>query len=101
VSKAGVIMLAKCLAGELAPYNIRVNCIAPGPIIHDDGKWDPGGKPDPDTTSILVGRYGYVKDIAETALFLVSDEASFINGQTVSVDGGISVRFRPGGRRRK
>ncbi|MGQ9630645.1 MAG: glucose 1-dehydrogenase [bacterium] len=93
VSKAGVNMLTKCMAGELAPYNIRVNCIAPGPIPTPEDSWNPREGPDPDL-GILVGRWGRVEDVAEMALFLVGEESSFINGQVISVDGGISVRFR-------
>lgn len=90
-SKAGVIGLTKALAKEVAPSNIRVNCIAPGVIMTDMMS-----DFDEETVSALreetpLGRLGTPEDIAETALFLASDKASFITGQTLSVNGGFVI----------
>ena len=101
VSKAGINMLTRCMAGELQDHGIRVNCLAPGPIREpSDGFFDKAA-----TTRIglLTNRWGYPKDVAQAALFLVSDDADFINGQIVNVDGGISThyRFSPRPKRKK
>lgn len=86
-SKAGVIALTKCLALELAP-TIRVNCIAPGYTFTDLHK----GKSEEQIHQIEKGiplkRFGKVEDIAAVVKFLVSDESSFITGETIVVSGG-------------
>ena len=84
---------------ELAPKNVRVNCICPGaivtPIIYDSPSL--GASVDPDMLRLALAgaqplaRAGEVDDIANIALFLASDESSFITGQTIAVDGGASV----------
>lgn len=87
-SKAAVILMTKCLAKELGPIGIRVNCIAPGPIetemIHQYSD---------DMLSKLVvesslRRLGRAEEIANVALFLASDNSSYINGEIIKVDGG-------------
>jgi len=90
ISKAGVIMLTKVLALELASYNIRVNAIAPGTIK------TPLSEPwlsDPDSartalSMIPLKRFGEPDDVTGAALFLASDAASWITGHTLVVDGG-------------
>lgn len=90
VGKAGVIRMGSQLAVELAPLNIRVNTVSPGPIdtpithdvFADAALGDAFRKP------LLVGRLGTPDDIASAALFLASDEASFITGVNLPVDGG-------------
>jgi NAD(P)-dependent dehydrogenase (short-subunit alcohol dehydrogenase family) len=88
-SKGGIEMLTKVSAVELAPHRIRVNCVAPGAVevertrleVKDyAGTWG-GVTP--------LGRVGYPEDIANAVLFLASDKASFITGQTIWVDGGL------------
>jgi NAD(P)-dependent dehydrogenase (short-subunit alcohol dehydrogenase family) len=91
-SKAGVTMLTKVMAVELARYGITVNEIAPGPVntemtavTHDEA-----------TRSaylrlIPMGRYAERDEIADAAVFLASPEAGFINGQTLNVDGGFGA----------
>ena len=90
-SKAGVIGLTKALAKELGPSGIRVNCIAPGVI-----KTDMLNSFSEDDLKTLAGetplcRLGEPQDIAEAVLFLASEKASFITGQTLSVDGGFII----------
>ncbi len=94
VSKAGVNMLTRNLAGELANHSIRVNGIAPGPVVSDSSMVPGYLEPDPAKTDLLAGRWGRVEDIAQAALFLVSDDASFITGQILGVDGGVSTSYR-------
>lgn len=86
-SKAGVISLTKNLAKELAP-KIRVNCIAPGWVTTDINKNLPPAFVKEETKRILIKRFGTPEEIAAVALFLASDEASFMNGSIVTVDGG-------------
>ena len=87
-SKAGVIGLTKALAKELAPSNIRVNCVAPGVIKTDMLS----SFSDQDLEELKVetplSRLGTPEDIAKAVYFLSSDDASFITGQVLSVDGG-------------
>ena len=87
-SKAAVIGMTKALAKELAPSGIRVNCIAPGVIDTEMNACY-----DENTMSALaektpLGRIGSPEDIAHTVVFLASENASFITGQTITVDGG-------------
>ncbi|MCL2305398.1 MAG: SDR family oxidoreductase [Planctomycetaceae bacterium] len=90
-SKAGLIAFTKTVALELANRNITVNAVAPGFIETDmTAKLDPlilaGAK---DKTP--VGRLGQPIDVANAVLFLASEQASFITGQTLVVDGGLTV----------
>jgi len=87
-SKAAIVGLTKSLALELAAYNITVNAIAPGWIETD---MTSGVTPDEKKKAlqlIPLGRMGQPADIAHTAVFLASDKASFITGQTIHVNGG-------------
>ena len=87
-SKAAVMMMTKCLAKELGPMGIRVNAIAPGPIetemIHQYN--------DDLLTQLALEsglrRLGKKEEIAKVALFLASEQASYINGEIIKVDGG-------------
>jgi 3-oxoacyl-[acyl-carrier protein] reductase len=90
-SKAGVIGLTKALAKELGPSGINVNCITPGLIdttMNQELTLE-------DISSIVeatpIGRIGTTDDVAATALFLTSDDASFITGQVVGVNGGFVI----------
>ncbi len=87
-TKHAIVGLTRALAQELAPTNIRVNCIAPG-VINTDMVQVLGEE----TLEMLaqdtpVGRLGEPEDIAAAVSFLASDEASFITGQVISADGG-------------
>ncbi len=87
-AKMGLIGLARGLASEFAPHNIRVNVVSPGSIDtrRDNPEWY-GGRP-PNAAGIPLGRQGKVDEIAATCLFLVSEDGGFITGQTIHVNGG-------------
>ena len=87
-AKMGVIGLARGLASEFAPKNIRVNVISPGRIdTSRDMAWYPQGGMT-DTSDIPVGRLGSVDDIAAATMFLINDDCGFMSGQTLHVNGG-------------
>lgn len=92
-AKAGLIAYAKKLGTLLAPQGIRANAIAPGSTFFPGGIWASRLENQPEIyervrTSIPWGRLGTPEEIASVAVFLVSPRASWITGQTVSVDGG-------------
>ena len=86
-SKAGVISLTKNLAVELSPY-INVNSVAPGWVDTDMNKDLPLDLLDYERERILLKRFASPKEIANVIYFLASDEASYINGETIVIDGG-------------
>ena len=91
--KAAVIQYTKTQALQLASKNIRVNCIAPGSIDFPGGTWDDAKKNNPKLyagiqNSIPFGRLGRPEEVAKLAVFLASDAASWVTGETVAVDGG-------------
>ena len=87
-AKMGVIGLARGLASEFAPKNIRVNVISPGRIdTSRDMAWYPQGGMT-DASDIPVGRLGSVEDIAAATMFLINDDCGFMSGQTLHVNGG-------------
>jgi len=90
-SKAGIIALAKSLAQEVASRGITVNSIAPGFI--STAMTDALTKKQRESilSSIPAGRFGVVEDIASCVLFLASDEASYITGQTLHINGGMAM----------
>ena len=88
-SKAGLIGLSKAIAKELASRGITVNCIAPGYITTDMTDDISDQAKNLLHSQIPLGRIGRPDDIATTALFLASDEAGYITGQTFTVDGGM------------
>lgn len=87
-SKAGVIGLTKALAKELAPSNIRVNCVAPGVIKTDMLSSFSDQELEELKVETPLSHLGTPEDIAKAVYFLSSDDASFITGQVLSVDGG-------------
>lgn len=84
-AKEGVIGLTKNLARELAPHNIRVNCIAPGLVRLplSDIKIQP--------PALSLDRLGQPEDIAFAAAYLISDESAWITGQVLTIDGGADI----------
>ena len=90
VSKAAVLCLTKAVAKQLAPFNVRVNAIAPGAVhtaMTDILQYD-----DAVINSIPLKKLGNVKDIAAAALFLSSEDANYITGTTLDVNGGMYMR---------
>ena len=91
-SKAGIAMLARQLAVELGPHGIRSNTVAPGYIktpLSAHNYQDPVIA-DARTRMVPLGRIGSTQDVADLILFLVSDRASYLTGQEVLADGGLS-----------
>jgi NAD(P)-dependent dehydrogenase (short-subunit alcohol dehydrogenase family) len=89
-AKGGIVLLTKTLALELAPYNVRVNCVCPGYIYTQaTAVLDP-----PEFTEeyvrhkIPLGRVGQPEEVASVIAFLTSDDASFITGASIVIDGG-------------
>lgn len=92
-AKAGAAMLMKTIALELAPHKIRANAIAPGAVktaINLENFNDPGEK-EKIMRKIPYGRPGKVEDIASAAVWLASEEADYITGETLYVDGGMEL----------
>ncbi len=89
-SKAGIIGFTKALAREVAPYNIRVNAVAPG-FIETDMLVDlKAGYRDQLVQQIPLKRFGTAGEVARTVRFLTSDDSRYITGQTIVIDGGMS-----------
>ena len=88
-SKAGLIGFTKSLAREVGPRGITVNAVAPGYIPTDLTDVLPDEVKDAILAQIPLGHYGTTEDVANAVAFLASDEAAYITGQVVSVDGGM------------
>ncbi len=91
-SKAAVVMLSQVMAVELASHGVRVNILAPGPVDTPMVR----AMADPAMQAawfhqIPMGRYGQPKEIAAAALYLCSDEASFVTGEVLTIDGGYAA----------
>lgn len=90
-AKAGIIGFTKSVAKELAARNITVNAIAPGFIATDMTDVLSDKAKEELLKGIPAGRIGAAEDVANLAAFLVSDEAAYITGQVISVDGGMAM----------
>jgi 2-hydroxycyclohexanecarboxyl-CoA dehydrogenase len=95
-TKAAVMASSKALARELARHNIRVNCVAPGPV--DTALWagmadgaDMGKLTAALTRMIPLGRIGLPEDIADVVAFFASDDSRYLTGQVLSIDGGLTM----------
>lgn len=97
--KAAEISLAKSLAQQLAPQNIRVNSVSPGSILFEGGSWwkrqqaDPAGIADFVAREIPSGRFGRPEEVGDVVTFVASPRASWINGTSIVVDGSQSRSF--------
>jgi len=92
ISKAGVIMVTKVMARELAPFKIRVNTMAPGYVhtkLLDDSFEVRPGRAEECRKLVPVGRIAEPEDMVGTMIFLASDASAYMTGHTVSVDGGL------------
>jgi len=100
-AKAGIVNFTKTLAMDLAPYNIRVNAIAPGFIASGGLLQLLNMKPDTSEQEkgggflehIPLGRYGQPEDIVGGIIYLVSDASSYVTGQTLVIDGGLTSKL--------
>lgn len=90
-SKAGLIGLTKSVARELAGRNITVNAIAPGFIKTEMTENLPGAVREEFMRSTPLKRFGEPEDVASAVAFLASDEAAYITGQVIGVDGGLTM----------
>ena len=91
-SKGGIEMFTKSAALELGEHNIRVNCIAPGAIETERTQEEAGDYAASWSKLTPLGRIGKPSDVAAAVLLLAGEEASFISGQTLGVDGGLFSR---------
>lgn len=92
-AKAALVSYSKQMAIQLAPRNIRVNCVAPGAIEFPGGLWEKVRSSDPQQyqsvrRTIPFGRLGKPEEVASAVVFLCSDAASWITGATLAIDGG-------------
>ncbi|WP_431217546.1 SDR family oxidoreductase [Puia sp. P3] len=96
-SKAALLAINKVLAKELAPRKIRVNAVSPGPVTTP--LYDKLGMKQEELegfgkllgSKVLLSRFGNVEEVAHVVRFLASDEASYVTGTEVTVDGGLTV----------
>ncbi len=94
-AKAAVEQMMRCYAYELGPLGIRVNAVAPGYIVKDESR--SYFEADQDNVREVaqmhpLGRYGTADDVADVVSFLCSRQSSFVTGQVITVDGGLSLR---------
>lgn len=90
-AKAGVIGFTKSLAKEVAPYNIRVNALAPGFIDTEMTAALADKTREKFLHMIPLGRFGTAEEVARAVLFLVTEQAGYITGQTIQLDGGLGI----------
>jgi len=93
ISKAAEMQLARNLAVEWGDQNVRINCLAPGLIRTDFSRalWENPKVHDAMISTYPLHRMGEPKDVAGAAVFLASDAAGFVTGQTIVIDGGATI----------
>jgi 3-oxoacyl-[acyl-carrier protein] reductase len=90
-AKAGVIGFTKSLAKEVAPYNVRVNAVAPG-FIKTDMTANLSEKYRENLNKMIpAGRFGAPDEVSRVVVFLLSDESRYITGQVIQIDGGLGI----------
>jgi NAD(P)-dependent dehydrogenase (short-subunit alcohol dehydrogenase family) len=99
-AKAGLISLTQAVATEYGPKGIRCNAVSPGTIHTENPSWTARLKADPNVFKKLeryypVGRVGRPEDIAAAVAFVAADEAGFVNGANLVVDGGLTAGIAP------
>jgi NAD(P)-dependent dehydrogenase (short-subunit alcohol dehydrogenase family) len=94
-SKAGIVALTRYVATAYAPQGIRCNAVAPGVVVDRAAQAAAGTGPEsrlaPYVAGHLTGRLGYPEEIAAAVAYLASDDASFVTGETLRIDGGLTV----------
>ena len=88
-SKAAFMWATRCISKELAPYNIRVNAVAPGFIQTKMTEVLKNEVKDGILKQIPLKRFGTTEDVAKAVKFLVSEDSSYITGQVINIDGGM------------
>ncbi|TCP98233.1 NAD(P)-dependent dehydrogenase (short-subunit alcohol dehydrogenase family) [Sphingomonas sp. PP-F2F-A104-K0414] len=93
ISKAADMQLARNLAVEFGPSNVRVNCIAPGLIKTDFARalWEDPGRIEAANTRVPLRRIGEPEEIAGAVVFMASSASNFMTGQTMVIDGGVTI----------
>ncbi len=99
-AKAGLLSFTKSLATEYGPKGIRANMISPGSVVSESPSWRMRLEKEPDIFEKLarwypVGRVGLPEDIAAAVAFMAADEAGFVNGANLVVDGGLTAGIGP------
>lgn len=95
IAKGGVSILTRVLAAELAPYNIRVNAFSPGVVNTPMAEYVIKNRAESKLKEIALRRFAEPRDIFNLVKFLCSEEASYITGQTIAIDGGIWITQTP------
>jgi 3-oxoacyl-[acyl-carrier protein] reductase len=97
-AKGAILAATRAMAVDLGPFGIRVNAVSPGPIYVEN--WDRFSTPDGRVKAgqqLPLRRIGTAEDVAGVVAFLASDDAAFITGQSIYVDGGLTAQARPPG----
>lgn len=97
VTKGAIDAMTRAMSLELAAYGIRVNCIAPGPIYNRSGDPAQGPWAAAARKRVPLGRLGTTLEIGSVVAFLASPDASYITGQIIYVDGGLTAQLTPAG----